>query len=97
MPKSKRTLFEQEAPEWNIRGLIKKLGGVGPTVEQLMNKGFLPPDVNTVQGWYRRNRVPGDWAPALFAVAQDAGRIESPMELLIRDLPPSVPKKVSRK
>jgi hypothetical protein len=91
MPKRERTLFTQAAPEWNIRGLIKRLGGVGPTIEKLMAKGFMPPDVNTVQGWSRRNRVPGDWAPALFAVAQDAG-IESPMDMLIRDLSPSEPK-----
>jgi hypothetical protein len=85
MPKRERAIFPAEVPEWNIRGLIRGLGGVNGTVEALLAKGFLSPGVNTVQGWARRNRVPGDWAPALFAVAQDAGVIEGPMNALLKD------------
>ena len=85
MPKRDRRLFETEAPVWKIRDIIKRLGGVGPTTEKLMAKGFLPPNPDAVQGWYNRNRVPGDWAPAIFALAQDAGFIESPMDALIKD------------
>jgi hypothetical protein len=38
MPKRDRTLFKPEDPIWNIRYLITKLGGVGPTTEKLMAK-----------------------------------------------------------
>jgi hypothetical protein len=85
MPKRDRRLFEPEVPVWKVRDIIKKLGGVGPVTEKLMAKGFLPPSPDAVQGWANRNRVPGDWAPALFALAQDAGFIESPMDALIKD------------
>lgn len=88
MPKRDRTIFKAEEPMWKIRHLINKLGGVGPTTEKLMAKGFMPPNPNTVQGWAHRNALPGAWAPALFAVAQDAGIIETPMDALIRDLEP---------
>jgi hypothetical protein len=85
MPKRDRTLFARDTPVWKIRDIIKKLGGVGPTTEKLMAKGFLPPSADTVQGWVNRNSVPGSWAPALFALAQDAGLIETPMDALIKD------------
>jgi hypothetical protein len=86
MPKRERALFPAKVPVWNIRGLIIGLGGVTGTVEALLAKGFLSPGVNTVQGWARRNRVPGDWSPALFAAAQDNKVIEGPMDALLRDL-----------
>lgn len=85
MPKRNRTIFHREAPVWKIRDIITKLGGVGPTTEKLMAKGFFPPSPNTVQGWANRNSIPGAWAPAVFALAQDAGLIETPMDALVRD------------
>jgi len=87
VPKRDRTLFKPEEPMWKIRYLINKLGGVGPTTEKLMARGFFPPSPNTVQGWARRNAISGVWAPALLAVAQDEGVIESPMDALIKDFP----------
>jgi hypothetical protein len=88
MPKRDRTLFKPEDPIWNIRYLITKLGGVGPTTEKLMAKGFFPPSPNTVQGWAKRNATSGAWAPALFAIAQDAGVIETPMNVLLKNFRP---------
>lgn len=85
MPKRDRTIFPPEAPVWKVRDIIAKLGGVGPTTEKLMAKGLFPPGADTVQGWATRNSVPGPWAPALFALAQDAGLIETPMDALVRD------------
>lgn len=85
MPKRERTIFEPVPPVWKVRDIIAKLGGVGPTTEKLMAKGFFPPGADTVQGWSTRNSVPGAWAPALFAIAQDAGLIETPMDALVRD------------
>lgn len=85
MPKRNRVLFTPAPPVWKVRDIIAKLGGVGPTSEKLMAKGFFPPGVDTVQGWSTRNSVPGAWSPALFALAQDAGLIETPMDALIRD------------
>ena len=68
-----------------MRDIIAQLGGVGPTTEKLMAKGFFPPPADTVQGWSTRNSVPGAWSPALFALAQDAGLIENPMDALVSD------------
>jgi hypothetical protein len=85
MPKRDRTLFAPVSPVWKVRDIIEKLGGVGPTQEKLMAKGFFPPVADTVQGWSTRNSLPGAWAPALFALAQDAGLIETPMDALVRD------------
>jgi len=85
MPKRNRTIFEPDPPVWKVRDIIARLGGVGPTTEKLMAKGFFPPGPDTVQGWSTRNSVPGAWAPALFALAQDAGLIETPMDALVRD------------
>lgn len=85
MPKRDRTIFEPKPPVWKVRDIITKLGGVGGTTEKLMAKGFFPPPADTVQGWSTRNSVPGCWSPALFALAQDAGLIESPMDALVRD------------
>lgn len=85
MPKRDRTLFARDTPVWKIKDIIAKLGGVGGVTEKLMAKGFLPPGADTVQGWANRNSLPGAWAPAIFALAQDAGLIETPMDALIRD------------
>jgi hypothetical protein len=85
MPKRNRTIFSPVAPAWKVRDMIAQLGGVGPTTEKLMAKGFFPPTADTIQGWSSRNSCPGAWIPALFAVAQDAGLIDSPMDALIRD------------
>lgn len=85
MPKRDRTIFAPEPPVWKVRDIIAKLGGVGPTTEKLMAKGLFPPGADTVQGWATRNSVPGPWAPALFALAQDAGLIETPMDALVKD------------
>jgi hypothetical protein len=85
MPKRERILLDPVAPEWKVKDMIKKLGGVGGVTEKLMAKGFSPPGVDTIQGWASRGSVPGAWAPALFALAQDEGYIESPMDALIRD------------
>jgi len=65
--------------------MIERLGGVGPMTEKLMARGFFPPGADTVQGWVTRNSVPGAWAPALFAVAQAEGLIETPMDALVSD------------
>jgi len=46
---------------------------------------FFPPGADTVQGWSTRNSVPGAWSPALFAIAQSEGLIETPMDALVRD------------
>jgi hypothetical protein len=85
MPKRNRTIFEPVAPVWKVRDMITQLGGVGPTTEKLMARGFFPPPADTVQGWSTRNSCPGAWMPALFAVAQDEGLIDNPMDALIRD------------
>ena len=85
MPKRNRVVFDRSDPVWKIRDMIEELGGIGPMTEKLIAKGFFPPGINTVQGWSTRNSVPGAWAPALFALAQDAGLIESPMDALVRD------------
>ena len=85
MPKRDRTIFAPVTPVWKVRDIIEKLGGVGPTTEKLMAKGFFPPGADTVQGWATRNSIPGAWSPALFAVAQAEGLIESPMDALVRD------------
>ena len=95
MPKRDRTIFKPEDPVWTIQDIIKKLGGVGATTEKLMAKGFMPPNPNTIQGWAKRNAISGAWSPALFALAQDAGLIENPMDALIKDfrLKPKGPRK----
>jgi hypothetical protein len=85
MPKRERILFSPQVPEWKVKDMIKRLGGVAGVTEKLMAKGFSPPGADTVQGWVSRNSVPGAWAPALFAVAQDEGLIEGPMDALIKD------------
>ena len=85
MPKRDRTIFTPAPPVWKVRDIIEKLGGVGPTTEKLMAKGFFPPGADTVQGWSTRNSLTGAWAPAVFALAQDAGLIESPMDALVKD------------
>jgi hypothetical protein len=85
MPKRDRTIFSPAPPVWKVRDIIEKLGGVGPTTEKLMAKGFFPPGADTVQGWVTRNSVPGAWSPALFLLAQEAGLIKSPMDALVRD------------
>jgi hypothetical protein len=85
MPKRERILFAPTAPVWKVRDMIEKLGGVGPTTEKLMAKGFFPPGADTVQGWATRNSLPGAWSPAVFTLAQDAGLIESPMDALVKD------------
>jgi len=85
MPKKERIMFPPIVPVWKVRDIIAQLGGVGPTTEKLMAKGFFPPGADTVQGWVSRNSVPGAWAPALFALAQDAGLIETPMDALVSD------------
>jgi hypothetical protein len=85
MPKKERILFAPVVPAWKVRDMIDQLGGVGGVTEKLMALGFSPPGADTVQGWVTRNSLPGAWAPALFAVAQDEGLIESPMDALIKD------------
>jgi len=65
--------------------MINKLGGVGAVTEKLMAKGFFPPGADTIQGWVTRNSIPGSWSPALFALAQEAGLIDNPMDALITD------------
>jgi len=85
VPKRDRTIFAPAPPEWKVRDIIDKLGGVGGITEKLMAKGFFPPGADTVQGWVTRNSLPGAWAPAVFSLAQDAGLIESPMDALMRD------------
>ena len=85
MPKKNRTIFAPKPPIWKVRSMIESLGGVGPTTEKLIAKGFFPPGPDTMQGWVTRNSVPGAWAPALFSLAQDAGLIENPMDALVRD------------
>jgi hypothetical protein len=85
MPKRNRTIFEPDPPVWKVRDIITQLGGVGPTTEKLMAKGFFPPGADTVQGWATRNSLPGAWSPAIFSLAQDAGLIETPMDALVRD------------
>jgi hypothetical protein len=85
MPKRERTIFEPQTPVWKVRDIIAKLGGVGTVTEQLMAKGFLPPNADTVQGWSTRNSLPGAWAPAVFGLAMDAGLIEHPMDALVKD------------
>lgn len=85
MPKKERIIVDPVAPVWKVRDMIDRLGGVGGITEKLMAKGFSPPGADTVQGWVTRNSLPGAWAPALFAVAQDEGLIENPMDALIRD------------
>jgi hypothetical protein len=95
MPKRERILFSPAPPVWKVRDIIEKLGGVGPTTEKLMAKGFFPPGADTVQGWSTRNSLPGSWAPAIFALAQDAGLIKGPMDALIRDF--RLDRKPSRK
>ena len=85
MPKRERILFAPVVPVWKVRDIIEKLGGVGSLTEKLMARGFFPPGADTVQGWATRNSIPGAWSPALFAVAQAEGLIESPMDALVRD------------
>jgi len=85
MPKRDRTLFTPNPPLWKIRDIIANLGGVGPTTEKLMAKGFFPPGADTVQGWSTRNSVPGPWSPALFALAMEEKLIDSPLDALIKD------------
>jgi len=85
MPKRERIMFDPAPPVWKVRDIIEKLGGVGPTTEKLMARGFFPPGVDTVQGWATRNSLPGAWSPAVFALAQEAGLIESPLDALVKD------------
>ena len=95
MPKRNRTIFSPEPPAWKIRDMIEKLGGVGSVTEKLMSRGFFPPGADTVQGWVTRNSLPGAWSPAVFAVAQAEGLIETPMDALVRDF--RLSKKAKRK
>jgi hypothetical protein len=97
MPKKERILFAPVVPVWKVRDIIAQLGGVGPTTEKLMAKGFSPPGADTMQGWVTRNSVPGAWAPALFAVAQDEGLIEGPMDALVSDFRLKPKRKAARK
>ena len=94
MPKRERILFEPDPPVWKVKDMIDKLGGVGGMTDKLMARGFFPPGADTIQGWSTRNSLPGAWAPAVFAVAQAEGLIETPMDALVRDtkLEPKVPK-----
>ena len=85
MPKRERIIVDPVVPVWKVRDIIAQLGGVGGVTEKLMALGFSPPGVDTVQGWVTRNSLPGAWAPALFAVAQDEGLIDGPMDALIKD------------
>lgn len=85
MPRRERTIFTPVTPAWKVRDIIENLGGVGGLAEKLMAKGFFPPGADTMQGWATRNSIPGAWAPAVFALAQDARLIESPMDALIHD------------
>ena len=85
MPKRERILFAPVTPVWKVRDIIEKLGGVGPLTDKLMSRGFFPPGADTIQGWSTRNSVPGSWAPALFALAQAEGLINTPMDALVRD------------
>ena len=85
MPKRERIIFPPAAPVWKVRDIIEKLGGVGPTTEKLMARGFFPPGADTVQGWATRNSLPGAWSPAVFALAQEAGLIKSPLDALVKD------------
>jgi hypothetical protein len=86
MPKRNRTIFAPDPPVWKVRDIIEKLGGVGPTTEKLMAKGFFPPGADS---------LPGSWSPAVFSLAQDAGLIETPMDALVHDF--RLKKKVQRK
>ena len=97
MPKRERILFAPVPPVWKVRDMIERLGGVGPTTDKLMAKGFFPPGVDTIQGWSTRNSVPGSWSPALFSLAQDEGLIESPMDALVRDFRLKNKKRLRRK
>ena len=97
MPKRERILFAPAPPVWKVRDMIEKLGGVGPTIDKLMAKGFFPPGVDTVQGWSTRNSVPGAWSPALFALAQEAGLIKRPMDALVQDFRLNAKRKRVRK
>ena len=85
MPKRERILFAPVTPVWKVRDIIEKLGGVGGLTDKLMARGFFPPGADTVQGWATRNSVPGSWAPALFALAQDEGLIDTPLDALVKD------------
>jgi hypothetical protein len=85
MPKRDRTIFAPVAPVWKVRDMIEQLGGVGGITDKLMARGFFPPGADTVQGWSSRNSLPGAWAPAVFALAQADGLIETPMDALVRD------------
>jgi hypothetical protein len=85
MPKRERILFAPAPPVWQVRDMVEKLGGVGGLTDKLMARGFFPPGADTIQGWATRNSLPGSWAPAVFALAQDAGLIENPLDALVRD------------
>jgi hypothetical protein len=84
MPKRERILFAPAPPVWQVRDMVEKLGGVGGLTDKLMARGFFPPGSDTIQGWVTRNSLPGPWSPAVFALAQDAGLIESPLDVLAR-------------
>lgn len=42
MPKKERILFESRTPMWQVREIVRHLGGVGPLAEKLMAKGYRP-------------------------------------------------------
>jgi len=83
MPKRERILFAPAPPEWQVRDMVTKLGGVGGLTDKLMARGFFPPGSDTIQGWVTRNSLPGSWSPAVFALAQDEGLIETPLDVLM--------------
>lgn len=85
MTRKNRTIFNSTIPMWKAREMIDALGGVAGLTEKLMKKGFSPPGPDTVQGWISRNRIPGAWSPAVFALAMDAKLIDTPMDAIIRD------------
>ena len=85
MPKRERILFAPAPPVWKVRDIIEKPRRRGPYHRKTHGQGLFPPGADTVQGWATRNSLPGSWSPAVFALAQDAGLIETPMDALVRD------------
>lgn len=87
MTKRERTLFPPREPMWKAKDLIMALGGVGGITERLMELGLFPPGADTIQGWATRNRIPGPWSPAVFALALREKVIDTPLDALIPDTP----------
>jgi hypothetical protein len=85
MTKKNRTVFEPAPPQWKVRDMIARLGGVGGVTEKMIAKGFFPPGPDTVQGWSTRNSLPGPWAPVVFALAMEAKLIKNPLDAIIKD------------